>query len=193
MFKSIVKSVYKKKLSELKKKITPTKKQSISHNKNYQKKIERILSKKPEKILEFIKRAKTPIYKANIKQQGFISPKKGLKALYLNLVLNKKIGFSTTEIFVIPKNNSLYTLSYEFYKWYCFKKGIKGFEEKTQNNFEKIFTLNKDDLTFDEIIELKEAIARDIEAINFVKEFAMKTSMAKKNHRRIAKGETVKI
>ncbi|MBR1617457.1 hypothetical protein IJ670_04830 [bacterium] len=210
MLKNILKYFSKKKLSALKSKITKTKKSSVSfEDKSYEKRIEAILqkAKTPDKILKFIKKAKTPVYVfygANKvlseigEKTGLIFPKKGLKALYLNLVLNHKISFKTKEMFVFEKNNiSHYLLSYDFYRWYCFKKGIKGYTFEVQNKFKNIFqytsTSKINDLTFDEILELKEAIQKDIEAINFTKQYAMKNSMSKQVLNKMLQGEKVSV
>ena len=133
-------------------------------DKNYEKdkanqeKIENIIEKyinEPEKFFEYIKGAKTPIYKiknadkilAKInEQEGFILPKKGLKALYLNLILNKKISFKTPEMFVL-RNGELntYAFIYQFYNWYCYKMKLSGFDDETQEKFKHIFEICETD------------------------------------------------
>ena len=52
------------------------------------------------------------------------------------------------------------------------------------------YVYEKDD---EEILNLKSAIKRDIEAINFVKKMAQKFSMAKKNLEKIKQGQSIKV
>ena len=183
---------------------------------NYQKdkvnqeKIEKLIENhinEPQKLFDFIKGAKTPIYKiknadkilAKInEQEGFILPKKGLKALYLNLILNKKIAFETSEIFVLRSYDvNIYAFIYQFYNWYCYKMKLSGFENDTQEYFKHIFEIcetNKIDLlNYEEILNLKSAIKRDIEAIDFVKKMAQKFSMQKKNLEKIKQGQSISV
>ena len=172
-------------------------------------KIEKILKKyinNPEKIFNYIEGAGTKVVKSKLatktlslmkEDEGFILPKEGLKALILNLVFNKKIGFKTKEIFIVSsfKVNE-YVLCYQFYNWYCYKMKLSGFEDKTQEKFKNIFELSENDikeLSFEEILELKGAIKRDIEAIDFVKKFVQKQSVSKKNLEKIKLGQTVRV
>ena len=175
-----------------------------------QEKIENIIEKyinQPEKFFDFIKGAKTPIYKiknadkilARIgEQEGFILPKKGIKALYLNLILNKNFNFETSEMFVL-RNGELntYAFIYQFYNWYCYKMKLSGFEDDTQENFKHVFEICETDkinsLTYEEILNLKSAIKRDIEAIDFVKKMAQKFSMSKKSLEKIKQGQSIKV
>ena len=183
---------------------------NYENDKANQEKIEKIIEKyinEPEKFFDFIRGAKTPIYKiknadkilAKInEQEGFILPKKGKVALYLNLVLNKKIAFSTPEMFVL-RNGELntYAFIYQFYNWYCYKMKLSGFEDDTQEKFKHIFeiceTSEIDSLGYEEILNLKSAIKRDIEAIDFVKKMAQKFSMAKKNLDKIKQGQSIRV
>jgi len=217
LIKRIANIIFNKKLNLLKSKITPKKFKNYSEDLKIKKynpllqgeKVERILEKyssDPKKLIEYIKGASTPIYLvkkperilSKIKEeQGFIMPKEGIEALYLNLILNKKISFETSEMFIIDKDFSSYLFAYEFYKWYCYKTGVKGYEKETQIKFKKVFNFSAapktDDLTFDEIIELKTAIRRDIEAIEFVKNYSMKHSKGSEAFLKIIKGQSASI
>lgn len=175
-----------------------------------QEKIENIIEKyinQPEKFFDFIRGAKTPIYKIKNadkilayinEQEGFILPKKGIEALYLNLILNKKINLETPEMFVL-RNGELntYAFIYQFYNWYCYKMKLSGFEDDTQENFKHVFEICETDkinsLTYEEILNLKSAIKRDVEAIDFVKKMAQKFSMSKKNLEKIKLGQSIKV
>ncbi len=214
LIKRIAKVIYANKILLLKSKITPKKFPGYSlglkineHNVALQnEKVERILDKyksDPKKLIEYIKGANTPIYLvknpekilSKIKEeQGFIMPQKGICALYLNLILNKKISFETSEMFIISKDFSPYLFVYEFYKWHSYKTGAKGYEKNTQEKYKKLFSLkNQDELTFDEIIELKQAIRRDIEAIEFVKKYSQKNQQSKKVFGKIKQGQCANI
>ena len=120
-------------------------------------------------------------------------PQKGLAALYLNFILNHTISFKTSEMFIISKNFSPYLFVYEFYKWYNYKTGAKGYEKDTQDKYKKLFSLKSDELTFDEIVELKTAIRRDIEAIEFVKNYSKKHNQASKVFGKIKQGKCANV
>ncbi len=177
---------------------------------SYQTRIEKMLDNyidKPEKLFEYIKGSGTKVflnkYAAQIlskinEQEGLIYPKKGLQALYLNLILNKKFSFKTDEMFVLSSYNvNLVAMSYQFYNWYACKMKLNGYDFEAQEKFKNVFEICEtdkiNDLTFEEIISLKNAIRRDIEAINFVKELTIKKSMAKKNLEKIKMGQTVRV
>ena len=158
-------------------------------------------------FFDYIKGANTPVYKIKNadkilslinEQEGFILPQSGFKALYLNIVLNKKISFKTKEMFVLRNMEvNSYAIAYQFYNWYGYKMKLDGFEQETQKKFKNIFEIcetNKiDELSFEEILELKSAIKRDIEAIDFVKNLAVKNQMAKKNLQKIKEKKVVRI
>ena len=163
--------------------------------------------KNPQKFFDYIEGAKTPVYKIKNadkilsminEQEGFILPQKGVKALYLNLLLNRKLSFKTTEMFVL-RNLEInpYAIAYQFYNWYGYKMKLDGFEEEAQKKFKHVFEICEsskiDELSFEEILELKSAIKRDIEAINFVKRLAVKNQMAKKNLEKIKEKKIVRI
>ena len=186
------------------------KNEKYNKDKANQEKIEHLIEKyinEPEKLFDFIKGAKTPIYKIKKADkilekineiEGFILPQKGLKALYLNLILNKKIAFSTSEMFVLRNGNlNTYAFIYQFYNWYCYKMKLSGYDINTQENFKHVFeiceTSKIDSLTYEEILNLKSAIKRDIEAIDFVKKVAQKFYMSAKNLEKIKQGQSVNI
>lgn len=136
----------------------------------------------PEKLLEFVKKNNTQVYKVphankilNLigEEEGFLTPIKGYKALVLNVALGRGFSFSTPAMFVLrdlPVN--IYYMSHQFHKWYGYKMKLPGFEELAQKNFKKVWEFQDSNkaatLSYDEILCLKEAIARDVEAIDFV-------------------------
>ena len=179
-------------------------------DKSSQEKIEKIIEKyinTPEKFFDYIRGAKTPIYKIKnadkilakiAEQEGFILPKKGFEALYLNLVLNKKLALTTPEMFVLRNGEmNKYAFIYQFYNWYCYKMKLSGYEADTQEKFKHVFeiceTSKIDSLNYEEILNLKSAIKRDIEAINFVKKMVQKFSLSQKALNKIKQGESIRI
>lgn len=161
----------------------------------------------PYELFKYIKGAKTPIYQvknaskflAKINEkEGLIFPKKGYKAFYLNLILNKKIKFETSEMFIVEKNEvNPYNFLYQFYAWYGYKMGLKGYELETQEYYKHVFEIYNsgkiNELSFDEVLALKSAIQRDCEAIEFVKETVKQYSASKKNLEKIKQGKAIKV
>ncbi len=158
--------------------------------------------KTPEKILDYIEKNGTKVYRLkNAKkilsaigeQEGFITPIRGMKAVYLNFSLRGKFSTRTDEMFVL--NNSeidIYTMAHQFYKWCGWKAKMPGYDNQTQENFKKVWLFNKDvniqNLTYKELANLKEAIHRDIEAIDFVIKLAQENEGIKKGFNNIQNG-----
>ncbi len=150
--------------------------------------------KHPEKLLEYIEQNGTKVYKVPFadkllkfvgEEEGFITPVFGINALVLNLVLEHKFALKTAPMFVLrdlPIN--LYIMAHQFHKWYGYKMQLPGFDDEAQQKFKKIWEYeidaNVQTLTYEEIVSLKEAIARDIEAIDFVSKLAKEQDGAKK-------------
>lgn len=151
----------------------------------------------PENLLKYVQEHGTKVYKilhadkvlSKIgEEEGFVVPLKGLKAFYLNFMvglLNDKalhFSFSTKEMFVLRDMEiNVYYMLHQFHKWYAFKKDLPGFDEKAQALFKE--NLNKmsegKDLSVEEILALKEAIARDAQAAEFVIQLAKENDGAK--------------
>lgn len=161
----------------------------------------------PEKLLGFIERSGTKVYKIKFAdkilklincEEGFISNIEGIKALYLNIIVSflakEKINFSfkTEPIFVL-RDLSLdcYCMIQQFHKWYAMKLNLPGFDAESQNNFNKFLNSNDADvkeLSIEEILGLKEAIARDVEAINFIVDLAKSTAGSKNALKKMTTG-----
>lgn len=160
-----------------------------------------------EQLFEYIKGAKTEVFKKKFaakilsfikEDEGFIMPQKGLKALYLNLFLKGKFNFETQEMFVLSSYNvNIYALLYQFYNWYMFKMDLDGLDKETQENFKHVFeiceTSKIQTLSYEEIINLKNAINRDVEAIDFVLKFAKDNEMSKKGLEKIKQGGKINL
>ena len=159
--------------------------------------------KTPEKLLEHVEKSGTKVVKIPYadkilsyvnEQEGFITPRSGFEALYLNLVLNKKISFKTPEMFVLrdlPVN--IYVMSHQFHKWYAYKMGLPGYDEASQEKFKRVFEFSDSkkaqELSYGEIMALKEAVRRDMEAIDFVLELSKEHEGSKKTLDKIKNGE----
>jgi len=161
----------------------------------------------PEKLLKFVAKNGTHVCKiphAKILlsiigyEEGFIGPVTGLKALYLTVVLTilaQQVGLSlkTKPMFVLSnKPVDSYNMIQQFHKWYAMKLNLPGFDAEAQQNFQKFLGDTKDEdiksLSIDEILGLKDAIARDVEAINFVVEMAKSIDGAKSAMSKITAG-----
>lgn len=171
--------------------------------------IEVILKKyenNPQKLLDFVQRSGTKVYKIPFAnkilgligyEEGFIIAE-GLKGLYANIIIpifageKIKFSFKTEPIFVLrdlPLDN--YHMIQQFHKWYAMKLNLPGFDFESQNNFQKFLNSNDEDiksLSVEEILGLKEAIARDVEAINFVVDLAKSTTGSKNALKKITTG-----
>lgn len=164
--------------------------------------------KNPNELFEYIKSKGTPVYLHKYankllsligEKEGFIYPKKGIKAIYLNMLLNKKISSKTDEMFVLRSYNTVEcVLLYQFYNWYCFKNKLTGYETKTQDYYKNVFKICSstellDNLSFEELMSLKSAVRRDIEAIEFVEKYMTENKIAKKKLENLKTGKLVKI
>ncbi len=156
----------------------------------------------PEKMLLYIERNGTPVIRhpkaSKIldivrEEQGYVRELRGLKAFLLNLLLYKKIGFKTTPIFLLDEGQlDQYAMIHQFYKWYAMKIDMPGFDSRAQDNFRKFVDeksyLNLNNLNVDDIIALKEAIARDVDAINFVEDIAKQNEGSQKAMKKLTDG-----
>ncbi len=118
-------------------------------------------------------------------EPGLIFPKKGKEALFINLLTEQKVSFKTDAIFIFEDEKlSIYSLLYEFYKWYSYKMALPGFDEESYSKVKNIDELENPEtietLSYDDIIKLKQAISRDREAMEFVMSFMKEIEGAKK-------------
>lgn len=141
-------------------------------------------------------------------KEGFIPPLNGFKAFFLTTVVNiltkantnLKIGFNTPPIIAVKNQQpNFYYLAYQFHHLLSYINELPGYEDKTNENFKSIL-LNPNfgnneikQMTIDEILSLKEAIARDIEAIKFVKEVTRELIGIKNGAERLKNGENFSI
>ena len=136
----------------------------------------------PQKLIDYISAKGTKIYRIkNVvkvldkigEEEGLISELQGRKALYLNLIVLKKFAVTTEPMIVMGQGEiEPYYMIREFYKWYSMQMGLPGFNRSAQENFKR-YMKNPNDpnfksMNYREMLELKEAIARDKEANEFV-------------------------
>lgn len=158
----------------------------------------------PYRLIRYVEKQGTPVYRIknankilNLinEAEGFITPKKGLKAVYLNAVLNHKFSFNLDECFVM-RNMELdpYYAIYQFYSWFTFKAGFAGYEYDTQEKFKRLrLSQNKseeiENFSISDILAVKEAIRRDVEAIDFVIKVARNKDGAKEAFEKMLAGK----
>lgn len=147
----------------------------------------------PEALLEYIRMAKTPVYKINnadkllnlIKEEeGLICEKEGFEGLYMALITGQGIKFKTEPMFVMRDGNiDKFYMLHNFYRWYSLKSGLPGFEYRIQKIFKQVVLGNADDiiktLSMEDIISVKEAIERDNEATSFVLDYTKQVEGSK--------------
>lgn len=144
--------------------------------------------KTPDKLLDIVESKGTKVYKTKYalsilkligEEEGFLTPLKGFKAICLNLILGfifekrLNISFETKELFLLRDLPvDIYIMSHQFHKWYGFKMKLPGYDIDTQEKFKRIYKTFNDneikDFSLAEVISIKEAIARDVESIDFV-------------------------
>jgi len=156
----------------------------------------------PEKLIQYMQLKGMKVYKFRNaskileklgEEEGFLTPLKGIKALILNLVTgilfeNKiKICFSTKEMFIFNIDNTeIYTLARALHKYYGYKKNLPGFDYKSQEVFKKVYNNSKnhsspfDKCSIKQMYACKEAIARDLESINFTIELSVEYERSQK-------------
>ena len=137
---------------------------------------------KPQKYLEYIEAQGTKVYKIRNatsllnkinEEEGLITELKGYKAFYLNFVIRRKFGLTFHPAIVMSYGKiEPYYMLREFYKWYSLKMDLPGYNFSAQENFKKYMKNTNDpklnNLNYRAMLELREAIARDKEANEFV-------------------------
>lgn len=116
--------------------------------------------------------------------EGFLPPVSGLKCKLIIWGLkfigawNEPVPNETPSMFVFGENDPpMGYMIHQIHHWLSYNKGLPGYTENTMNNFKKIFepSFGMEDIkrmSKEEIISLREAIARDQEALDFVQKMA---------------------
>ncbi|OGI30173.1 MAG: hypothetical protein A2287_07565 [Candidatus Melainabacteria bacterium RIFOXYA12_FULL_32_12] len=172
------------------------------------------LINKPEELFKYIESHKTLVIRAPHvekililigESEGFILPLSGFRAFFLTIILsllapNKlKVGFNTPAMFVMRnKPANVYYLAHQFHHWLSYINELPGYDEETSINFKYILSSdynsnNIDMMSIDDILSLKDAIARDLEAIQFVKDISRELIGQKISSNRLKNGESLNI
>jgi len=168
----------------------------------------------PEILVNFIKSKGTCVIKSKYmkpilflfgEQTGFLPPMKGFKAFTLNVILNLfsraklNIETKTPALFALDdKPVNIYLLSHQFHLWLSYINELPGFDENTRKNFKNIWDSNVDSmevgkLSIEEILSLKDAMARDMEALKFVKEMTREFVGQRQSLNKIRQGGSANI
>lgn len=161
----------------------------------------------PSLILDYIQNHNTKVYKLpkakeilkNLDEEvGLLPAYSGLKAFVINLVLFKKLSCKTEAVFIIDEADiDIYYLIQQFHRWYFMYNGFSGFDEKSQKLLKAVNKGNEDNIIAklkpQEFELLNDAIARDVESISFVEQYARETAGSKKALEKIKNGLGAKI
>lgn len=193
---------------------TETEKNKKEINENLKKIIKKYINS-PEKLMQYMQLKGMKVYKFRNaskilsrigEEEGFLTPLKGYKALILNLIIGilfeKKlnISFYTKEMFIFNVDFvEIYTIARALHKYYGFKKDLPGFDYKSQETFKKVYnkSLNNtsplSNCSIKEMYACKEALARDLESINFTIELSAEYERSKKMLEKIKKENSANI
>jgi len=169
----------------------------------------------PEKLINYIRLEYGNVYKIRNAEkilsvigesEGFITPLKGLKALYLNFIVGFycegkiKLDLTTKGMFVFSYNNSeIYTIARALHKYMGFKKHLPGYDYKSQEIFKKMYNNQKNrslilkQCSIKEMYACKDAIARDLESINFTIQLSDDYAKAKKTLKKIKENKNTNV
>ena len=160
--------------------------------------------KTPEKLIQYMELKGCKVYKVKNankllqkigEEEGFLTPLKGFKAFLISLVIGIfyehkfKLNFSTNEMFIFNTGEiEIYTIARALHKYYGYRNNLPGFDYKSQEIFKRVYNkahngntspfVNMNSLK--DMYACKEAIARDIESINFTIELSIEYERAKK-------------
>lgn len=132
----------------------------------------------------FVKRAKK-LLKHIKEDEGFITERHGFRSLMLNIITGQGLKFNTKTMVILEKGEpDIYNLIHYLHKWYAMKEGMDGFDEKSQKLLVLFNTTKEEDkligrLSIPEISGLREAIARDVQSIEFVTKYSKENAGAK--------------
>lgn len=190
---------------------TDEKKKEIN---DYLKQIVKKYIENPEKLIQYIRLKGALVYRLdnadNIlskfgEEEGFITPQKGIKAILLTMLLSlfgdcsAKINYSTPEIFIFNKKTpEIYTIVRAMHKYCSFKNNLPGFDSKSQSAFKKVYGKKNtgvkiNNMPLKDVLACKDALARDLEAINFTLQLSLEYEQSKKTLKKIITDKNANI
>lgn len=172
----------------------------------------------PQGLVTLIERYGTPVYilKAGILSKlmlkalgfepGFILPDSTPRFIWLKRLLGWQDGLFATDkallrdfthgVFVVPQ--ALFNmgfLSHQLHHWLAFRSGMDGYCERARRLYKKFWVENQGQIgqdvykmDVDDILALKAAINRDLEALQFLKAISDEVLIPARQARRIAHG-----
>ena len=124
------------------------------------------------------------VLKRITEEDGLITERTGFRALRLNWITRRRLGFKTETMVLTDLEPDIYLLINSLHRWYTKKEGFPGYDEQSQRLLKKFNKKNTDKLikrlTIKQIQGLRDAIQRDVQAIEFVEDYAKKNQGAKK-------------
>ena len=171
----------------------------------------------PEKLIQYISLKGATVYRIKNaskilpligEEEGFITPQKGIKAIILNAIIsilteNKlKIKSSTDEILIFnTEGTEIYTVARALHKYYGFQNKLPGFDFYSQKIFKKIYGRRKskcaaaqmENVSLKDVFACRDALARDLESVNFALHLAVEYEKSKKALNKIIKEKNAKI
>lgn len=171
----------------------------------------------PQQLAAFIERHHTPVYVIERGlpvlilsllgfEPGFIAPSDQKRYHWLQTLLNGQGAIHLGQarpgchfehgVFVLTR--PLYTvgfLSHQLHHWLAFRSGMHGYSKRAQELYKRFWSKNNGligdeiyDMSAEDILALKEAINRDMEALNFLKDIASEVLIPAKQAQRLSHG-----
>lgn len=156
----------------------------------------------PEELLKDLRNSGVLIYQtkyakvilSNIdEEEGFIVGQEGFYGLKLNMLLSSfglqpfTISFKTSPMFILSDEKfDIFLFAEQFYKFLAYKHKLSVLDFRTQKKFSRINKYAPDsdsvyeNMPLNDLLALKEAVARNIEAVNFAAEFTKEFKASKK-------------
>ncbi len=168
----------------------------------------------PEKLKQYIRTQGIKVYTIKNadklldyinEKSGFITPRKGFNAFYINLLTGFmcerriKLSLYSKELMIFDSSKKqIYEIIKALYKYNSYKKDMPGFDERAQKVFRTVYSKRNSSTLFencsiDDIYACKEAIARDIDSINFSIEIAKEVENTKQAHDKLKAEKSTEI
>ena len=171
----------------------------------------------PEKLIQYMTFKGAEVYKIKNaegvlsffgEEEGFIPPAKGLKAAVFYAAVSYissgkiQIKFNTPEMAVFDADKlDIYKIARALHKFTGCKNHLPGFDSYSQALFKKIYGARRtkygsaliDNASLKDIYACRDALARDLESINFTVQLSLEYSQSKKTLEKIKKDKNAKI